>query len=59
MVYSRGKEKGFEEIKNLSGKTPLEYAKSFSKDINALNTIEGLIKKLHTSTKVITNSHIK
>jgi len=59
MPYSTGKLRGFECDKNTAGKSPLEYAKFHSKDINVLTTIEGLLNKLHTSTKVIKNAEVK
>jgi hypothetical protein len=59
MPYSTGKQRGFETVKNTGGKSPLEYAKFHSKDINVLTTIEGLLNKLHTSTKVIKNAEVK
>jgi ankyrin repeat protein len=59
MPYSTGKQRGFETVANKAGKSPIEYAKFHSKDVNVLTTIEGLLNKLHTSTKVIKNAEIK
>jgi ankyrin repeat protein len=59
MSISKGPNAGLENIKNRSGKTPLDFAEKHLKDKHVLCTVAGLIKKLHTSTKVVRNSEIK
>lgn len=46
-------------LMNKHGKTPLHYANQFVKDADVKTTLDGLLNKIHTSTKVIRNSEAK
>jgi len=46
-------------IKNQAGKTAENIAETHVKDKDVRSTLIGLLSKLHTSTKVIRNSHLK